>query len=212
MRCDFRSVPIAAWLSCQPGRSTPATCLQRAGGPRPGCNRQAGIDCAAPILKPRVASTPHRSPAQAAWADAGNLIRGRLAPCPPSRGHGVSWRHLLPISPRPPPQRAGVRSSCQRRDKLPHWADAIGRRGTGTPERVAVSGQSMLSRAAPPLVQGSLDPARDTVGSAGLVRCRLTVQTTTGLLTRVARGVRCAHQRRPAYGACPGGRRLAARA
>ncbi len=59
-----------------------------------------------------------------------------------------------------------VTAAPQRRHELPFW-------------------QAMASRAVPALVTGTLDPARDTAGSAGHIERALSVETTVALLTTV---------------------------
>jgi non-ribosomal peptide synthase protein (TIGR01720 family) len=126
---------------------------------------------------------------QAVWFDAGTAAAGRLLL---SIHHfavdGVSWRILLPdlatawaaIACGETPMLAPRGTSLRRwAHRLAEEAGEAGRVGELPFWRATLSGPSV------PLVDGSLDPARDVIGAAGHLTLTLPASLTGALLTQV---------------------------
>ena len=132
---------------------------------------------------------------QAVWFDAGARAPGRLLLIIHHLAiDGVSWRILVPdlaaaceaiASGRPAELAArttSLRSWAQRLTKEAHEAKRIAELGFWT---------AILSQPALALVDGALDPRRDTFASAGHLTVTLPKGTTAALLTRVAAAFHC---------------------
>ena len=178
-----------------PGAVDARSCLRRVD--------VSGLDHVA--LRARVAEEAHAaelrlSPAagvmvQAVWLDAGARAPGRLLL---SIHHlvvdGVSWRILVP-------DLAAAWAACSRGEtpKLPprgtsfrRWAHWLAEQALDVRrvEELAFW-RAMLSAPSAPLVAGSLDPARDVVGTAGQLALTLPASVTALLLTRVSAAFHC---------------------
>ena len=126
---------------------------------------------------------------QAVWFDAGEHEPGRLLLTIHHLAvDGVSWRILVPdlataweaiASGRTPalaPVGSSLRGWAQRLAAHAQDAELIGELAFWT---------TMLSKPAPVLVAGTLDPVRDTMGTAGHLTLTLPMAVTEALLTRV---------------------------
>src|SRR5262249_24803610 len=135
---------------------------------------------------------------QAVWFDAGAQRSGRLLLTIHHLAvDGVSWRILVPELAAAWSAVAGggepaltTRGTSFRR--WAQWLAAPGQDAAGVGELSVLTG--VLSERALSLVGGSLDPARDTIGTAGRLTLTLPAAVTQGLLTRVPAAFHCGIQ------------------
>ena len=135
---------------------------------------------------------------QAVWFDAGAHRSGRLLL---SIHHlavdGVSWRILVPelAAAWAAIARGGEPALTTRGTSFRRWSQWLASRA----QDAACVGElsfwtGMLSERSLSLVDGSLDPARDTMGTAGRLTLTLPVALTQAMLTRVPAAFHCGIQ------------------
>ena len=127
---------------------------------------------------------------QAVWLDAGAAAAGRLLL---SIHHlvvdGVSWRILVPdlAAAWAALARGAEPALAPRGTSLRRWAHWLAEQALDVRRVEELSfWRAMLSAPSVSLVDGSLDPARDVVGTAGQLTLTLPASVTAPLLTRVS--------------------------